>query len=419
MRTARTIVITALVVAVAAAPAVGTPPRGFVEPTTVVYEISDPTPREDGLFGWEVETLRDVDGDGVSELLIGEPDTETGSAYVYSGADGTLLYHLSGDESDLHGYSVADVGDVDGDGVADFVAGGIRHDSGRGVVRVYSGVDGELIRAIPGAEAPGLFGYDAVGLGDVDGDLVPDFAASAILAGGTGRVFVYSGATLSPVHVLAGDGPGDLFGSAVGVVDDIDKDGVDDLVVGARNAGAGGAGEVYVYSAAAGTRLLTVPAPPTGRDFGWFFATGVGDVDADGVADVYVGDFTDTTHGVSTGRGTVFSGRDGSYLLTFSGSKHHEGLGPGRGAGDVNGDGVPDVVAGSFQSSDGASEAGQLEIYSGVDGSLLRRITSLTSDEQLGFDALGFEDITGDGVPELIGAAANGDTVYLIDGVHR
>jgi hypothetical protein len=70
----------------------------------------------------------------------------------------------------------------------------------------------------------------------------------------------------------------------------------------------------------------------------------------------------------------------------------------------VDGDGVPDVVAGSFTSSDGASEAGQLEIYSGADGSLLRRTTSTTPEEQLGFDAIGFDDVTGDDVPEIVGA---------------
>lgn len=416
MRSGRSLVLAALAAAIALTPAAAAT-GGFVEPTTVLYTLQDPTPHEEGFFGWEVAPLADVDGDGVSELIVSEPDTETGTTYVFSGRDGTPIYRLPGAESDLQGYSVADVGDVNADGTADFLSGAIRHASFRGIVRVYSGASGALLRAIPGEVPGGVFGLDATGLGDVDGDGVPDFAASAVLAGGAGRVYVYSGRTLEPIRTLDGERGGDLFGSALGVVDDVDGDGADDLVVGARNAGDGGRGEVYVYSGSTGERMLEVPAPPTGKDFGWFFATGVGDVDGDGVSDVYVGDFEDTTRGPKTGRATVFSGRDGAYLRSFPGSKHHEGLGPGRGAGDVDGDGTPDVIAGSFMSTDGASEAGQLEIYSGADGTLLRRITSTTPEEQLGFDAIGFEDLTGDGVPEIVGAAANGDAVYVIEGV--
>jgi hypothetical protein len=392
-------------------------PHGFVEPVTVVYTLEDPTPGEEGFFGWEVTPLSDIDGDGVSELIVSEPYTETGTVYVYSGRDGEPIYRLPGAESDLQGFSIADVGDIDRDGTADFLAGGLQRDRFRGIVRLYSGATGELLGSIPGVERGDQFGYDASGLGDVNGDGVPDFAASAVLAGGAGRVYVYSGKTHDPIRTLEGENDLDQFGSGVGVVDDIDRDGVDDLVVGARHAGARDHGEVYVYSGRTGVRVLESPAPPSGLDFGWFFTTGIGDVNRDGVSDIYVSDHTDTTLGPRTGRATIVSGRDGSHLRSFPGSKHHEGLGPGRGAGDVDGDGVPDVVAGSFMSSDGRSEAGQLEIYSGADGSLLRRITSTREGEQLGFDALGFEDITGDGVPELVGSAAGGDAVYLIEGI--
>jgi hypothetical protein len=91
-------------------------------------------------------------------------------------------------------------------------------------------------------------------------------------------------------------------------------------------------------------------------------------------------------------------------------------MGPGREAGDVNGDGVVDLAVGSYTSSDGASQAGQVEIFSGADGSLVRRMTSTTELENFGFDAVGIGDVSGDGVPDLVGSAASGDRVYVIAG---
>lgn len=85
-------------------------------------------------------------------------------------------------------------------------------------------------------------------------------------------------------------------------------------------------------------------------------------------------------------------------------------------AGDVDADGTPDVIAGSFGSSDGADQAGKAQIFSGADGSVLRTITSTTPLETFGFDAVGLGDTNGDGIPDALVSAANGDHVYLIAG---
>jgi hypothetical protein len=82
----------------------------------------------------------------------------------------------------------------------------------------------------------------------------------------------------------------------------------------------------------------------------------------------------------------------------------------------VDRDGRPDVAVGSYTSSAGAAFGGKIEIFSGRDGSRLRSITSLTANEQLGFDAIGIGDVDRDHVPDLLGTAANGETVYVIAG---
>ena len=91
-------------------------------------------------------------------------------------------------------------------------------------------------------------------------------------------------------------------------------------------------------------------------------------------------------------------------------------MGPGRSAGDVNGDGVPDLIVGNYTSSDGAPAAGKVQVFSGATGARLRTITSTTPQENLGFDAVGIGDTNGNGTPDFLISAANRDTVYVVDG---
>ena len=130
------------------------------------------TPQELGLIQGDVITFTalfkalevpttvpgDVNGDGVPDFIVGawrdDPaggGTDAGSAYVFSGADGSLLYQVTGDSaSDFFGNSVSIAGDVNGDGRADFIVGVILDDpagggSSAGSAYVFSGVDGSLL----------------------------------------------------------------------------------------------------------------------------------------------------------------------------------------------------------------------------------------------------------------------------------
>ncbi len=397
----------------------------FLEPDVQVVRQFDGTGSQS--FGWAVSTVADPKHKHRLNALVSEafdgPNFDRGSAWLYSSRTGALLRSWQGQAGDWFAFAVADAGDVNHDEASDILLGAPRADAdhGPGYVDLRSGRTDALLRRFTGAAAGDAFGWAVSSAGDVNGDhhadiLVgaPDYHTHA----SPGHAYIYSGKTYAPIRTLTGDAPGDEFGSGVGMTEDVNGDHVPDQIVGAREAPAADGkprGKVYVYSGRTGARLFTIDPSPKGVQFGSFFVAGVGDVNRDRVPDIYAADYSDRTNGVEAGRAAVYSGRDGSELLSWLGHEN-DGLGPGRGAGDVNHDGRPDVIVGSYTASDGAPLAGKVQIFSGADGSVLRTFTSTTAGENLGFDAVGIGDVNHDHVPDALLAAATGDHVYIVAG---
>ncbi|MFP2926684.1 FG-GAP-like repeat-containing protein [Pyxidicoccus sp. 3LG] len=408
----------------------------FAEPEAVpLLTLTGGTPGD--AYGWIGVPVGDLDGDGVQELIVGAQADSTGGtlagrAYVYSGRTGALLRTVTGRPFDRLGYSVASVGDVDGDRVPDHVISGPGQPSQApthpGRAMLYSGRDGSVLREWSG-EPASLFG-DTVGApGDLDGDGTPDVLVGASFTSAAafrvGRVYALSGRDGSVLWTREGAGERNLLGSSVNGLGDVSGDGVPDVIAGARNAGPSSGGLVYVLSGVDGAWLYTLQPDATAGDFGWFFANRAGDVNRDGVPDVYVGDFSDASLGtVGTGRAYVFSGRDGSRLLTLAATEAGEGLGVGRGAGDVNRDGHDDLIIGSYTSSAGAPGGGRVSVYSGRDGTVLRTLTGTVAGDLLGYDAWPMGDANGDGRPDFLitsaGRSSSGtgaSSAYVIAGL--
>jgi hypothetical protein len=404
----------------------------FLEPGTTVLQTFSGAGLGDQ-FGWVADSLGDITGDGIQDLVITAPLNDTGGAdigrvYVYNGATGALVFPalvgpLAGGR---YGDAVRPAGDVNGDSVGDIIVGAQAYLSNRGLVRVHSGVDGSVIHTWQSFTIGDQFGFAVASLGDITGDGLSELIIGAMrddTAGlDAGRVFVYSGAAGGPLlKSINGLSARDRFGSAVASVGDINGDGKNDFVVGAEAYAPGapaGTGQAYIYSGAA-MLLPGTPAPlytlnPGGpaAAFGQYFADGRSDIDNDGTFDAYVSDY-------NVNRAYVYSGANGSLIRTFIGDGNG-GFGIGRMAGDVDQDGWGDMVLAAWISNAGATQGGKAFVYSGRTSGVLQTYTHNVAFAQLGFDANAMGDVNGDGKTDYLltaaGDSSNTGKAYLVAG---
>ena len=384
-------------------------------------------------FGASASSMGDLDQNGIPDLAVGTNRDDTGGIdrgavyLLFMQADGTagsslkIASSLNGGptlvNSDLFGSSVASLGDLDADGVADLAVGAHQNDTGgadRGGIQVlFLGADGVVppdgtiasslkignaLNGGPTLVADDYFGSSAVAVGDLDRDGITDLAVGAMNddTGGTDRGALYvlfmqaDGMVSSRVKIASGTsgGPalanGDNFGRSVGPAGDLDRDGIPDLVVGAHkdDTDLANTGAVYVlFMQTDGTVRNTVKiasnthgGPPLGM--GYSFGTSVGpagDLDRDGIPDLAVGAPVDGTGGA--GRGALYllfmqadgtaranikiaSGTNGGPVLANS-SYFGSSVAP---AGDLDRDGTPDLAIGSYMDDTGNTDAGALYV---------------------------------------------------------
>lgn len=388
----------------------------LVEPALVV--------KGDGLaangFGSIVKAAGDVDNDGAPDVISGEPEDSTvaasaGRARVHSGRDGSVLHEFFGDAAqDQLGWSVAGVGDLDRDGHADVVVGiPFRKAPLPGAIRAYSGRTGAVLLEAEGAMASDRFGLSVAGVGDVNGDLVPDILVGApndgSIATGAGAAYLLSGASGESLFVFHAQNFFLGLGNTVGGGGDVDADGVPDLLISVPNAAVGFPpyvpGTVRVFSGATGTLLQVLGGQVGGGHFG-AVVDDAGDVDGDGHADIVITDPDFPISPIPPGRVYVISGASFEVLWTHSGAAWPGKVGQSvAGMGDVDGDGLSDVLVGVPNSPVVSGLSSEVRVLSGADGSLIQAYVSLDSSTGLGtqVDRLGDFDL--DGRSDVLGGA--------------
>ncbi len=355
-------------------------------------------------------TSFDGNGDGVPDVLVGafqdDPaGMESGSVTLFDGRDGSMLYEVPGRAAgEWFGRSVARLGDLNGDGTADYAVGAATASGGgqrRGRVTVHSGADGSVIHELEGQANNVELGWRVAAVGDLNGDQVPDFAASAhnhISQSRPDSVWVFSGADASVLLTIRGDHSGHTLGVALAGTLDVNGDGVRDLIIGAAfdDTAATDAGSAGVYSGKDGSKIWHWMGASAGDRFGIQVAA-VGDTNGDDVPDILIGANGADGGGIDSGAATLYSGRDGSTLLHIDGASARDALGNLAAAGDQNRDGFADFLVGS--PSDGGGSA---QLFSGFSGDVLYEFEASRASDSLGRFLESAEDMNGDGIAELL-----------------
>jgi hypothetical protein len=399
------LVITALVLAtilafsqpIASIPLSGTVSLGEAD-TKIVGETANDT------AGWSVASAGDVNGDGYDDLIVGAPraenssGVETGAAYVLYGpvnrsdialenADVKLTGVAAGD---LTGLSVSTAGDLNGDGYDDVIVGAPLNDGGgddAGAAYVVSGGD-SLPATIPLAEA------------------------DATLRGGEGD---RAGWSVSNTSAVAGSDEGVV----VGAIDD-DDGGTE--AGAAFVVGADSLAETVDLDADADAKLLGEAA----GDHAGESVSDAGDVNDDGAVDLLVGADDHDGSGTDSGAAYLVSGpvegttslADADVKLVGEGTGDRAGFAV-AGAGDVNDDGVPDVIVGAPYNDASARNTGAAYIVYGA-ASLPGEIDLADADVKLSGEAAndtagwsvaaaGSGDVTCDAVDDVLVGAPGHD----------
>ncbi|MEY4563329.1 MAG: hypothetical protein RLZZ618_2606, partial [Pseudomonadota bacterium] len=436
--------------------------------------------------GLSVSGAGDVNGDGLADLIVGayQSDPAAGSSagrsYVVFGqstgsainlsavAAGTGGFVINGQVAgDFSGYSVASAGDVNGDGLADLIVGAYQSDpaagsnAGRSFV-VFGKSTGTAINLtavglgtggfiINGQCASDNSGYSVSSAGDVNGDGLADLIVGAYQSDPTagsnaGRSYVVfgqsTGAAIDLTAVAGGTGgfvingqcASDSSGVSVSSVGDVNGDGLADLIVGAHQsdpAAGSNAGRSYVVfgkstgaatdlsAVANGTGGFVINGQCAGDLSGWS-VSGAGDVNGDGLADLIVGAYqSDPAAGSNAGRSYVVFGKStgaaielsavangtGGFVINGQAAIDSSGYSV-TSAGDVNGDGLADLILGAFQADPAAgADAGQsYVVFGSANGN-----TGATLVNQLG--TTGNDSLTDNGTSQTLVGNAGNDTL--------
>ncbi len=331
-----------------------------------------------------------------------------------SAIDSRILIDPVGEHTgDVFGGSVAWVGDVNGDGYDDVLVGAFRYPEIASVGQAYLYFGGPAMDAAadlvitPPAGGSGWFGVSVASAGDFNGDGYPDFIIGAQQAGNEGKAFIYYGGPsldAAPDFTLIGESTGAItaFGASVASAGDMNGDGFGDVIVGAPWYPGGGnkPGRAYLFFGGA------MPDAVPDRVFtgvGFYDQLGsvvgsAGDLNGDGHPDLFASAPNHDTAALNAGAIHVWFGGpafDTTADLTVFGTGNYQNLMNAANAGDVNADGFSDLIG-----------AGRNQVYVWFGGPSPNPVPDLTLARTYASVA-GAGDLDGDGIDDFVVGSAN------------
>ncbi len=402
-------------------------------------------------FGHAVADAGDIDGDGVTDLIIGDESAFTeagaplGGASVFLGPPGrgdlTMwdadVGFIGTSSGDLAGWAVTGVGDLDADGRDDLLVSAVGHSDDAGAVFVQAGplsgyldLDRDSHATIRGEAADDELGRWLAPVGDLNNDGFPDLVvSSAANDGARGAAYVFldlpqgtEDATDADV-VLVGTEAGEELGRSFAGCD-ADGDGVNDLWVGAFAGGSRAGGAVYGFQGpveASGASADADVAVTGAAGLGYAVACG-GDVTGDGKDDLLASAPTasggDGAAFVVYGPPAVTVNVTTDADITFAPDEPDRawGLTPAV-VGDLTLDGLPDLALGSQRADE---DAGELHVFDGLTAGVLGPEDAVARFSgpglaRAGRSVAGLADFDSDGLDELVVGAMErqGDTTSL------
>lgn len=269
-----------------------------------------------------------------------------------------------------------------------------------------------LLKVLDGPSAGELFGYAVSGVGDVDQDGLFDLVVGARAgldpAGvPTGSVRILSARDGAERLYLHGAHYADFFGFSVAGPGDVDGDGVPDVLVGAPQGEylQFNNGTAEVFSGATGQQRFVWGGLHPNTEFGHAVA-GATDLDLDGIPDILVGTWRDHPNGLYSGAVFVMRGSDGQSLHYLTGDEANDYVGWSVCAvPDVDGDGVWEIATGCIHDDAGLADSGAVRLYSGATGQLLWKVGGDEAQALFGYSVAPAGDVDGDGIGDVAAGA--------------
>lgn len=384
------------------------------------------SPITEAEFGHQVSGAGDVNGDGFADLLVGATyhsatglPERTGAAFLFLGGthgpsaqpDWQVFGTATGDNT---GFAVGAAGDVNGDGYDDVLIGswnaeinalvkGRRAGSASLFLGGPSGLSERAVWQPEGEKRASHYGYSLHGLGDVNGDGFGDIVIGAwgfeTERSNAGRVYVYlggsGGPSRVPAWVLTGVHDHQQIGASVFPAGDVNGDGYADLLVGATGSASpeipGGQALLFLGGPDGLSTQANWTFEPKLENWamGHSVAT-AGDLNGDGVSDIVVSSMVGQVRHPKEGMAFVFlgskAGPSRSPNWIFAGREPQGGYGSTvRPAGDVNQDGYDDLLVGQTYHTGSLFQQGAAWVHYGGPGGLLQGIDWRQGIEQLGF----------------------------------